>query len=126
MRPCYYLEEVMDTIDKTGEVVNSTGQAEAVKETMSQSFGFLSKMDFTVPLGQIMLFALLTSILLILGKHKTGLIAAYGFLFYWVFILNQGYFMKQLETSSGGVYVYGAMGMVMALVGFVGFLKKTE
>jgi len=94
--------------------------------TIQQSFGFLSKIDFTVPLGQVMMFALLTSILLILGKHKTGLIATYGFLFYWAFILNQGFFMKQFEATAGGVYVYGALGMVMALVGFIGLLKKTE
>ena len=83
-------------------------------------------MDFTVPLGQIMIFALLASLCLIFGKHKAGLIAAYGFLFYWVFIVNQGFFMKQFEATAGGVYVYGALGMVMAMVGFVGFLKKTE
>jgi len=51
---------------------------------------------------------------------------AYGFLFYWVFILNQGFFMKNLEKTAGGVYIYGAIGFVMALIGFVGFLKKTE
>ena len=109
-------EKVMGTADKSGEVINA----------VDHSFGFLTKMDFTVPLGQIMIFALLASLCLIFGKHKAGLIAAYGFLFYWVFILNQGFFMKQFEATSGGVYVYGAMGMVMALVGFVGFLKKTE
>ncbi len=116
----------MDTIDKSEAGVMSTDTAGEVVSAVDNSFGFLSKMDFTVPLGQIMMFTLLASFCLIFGKHKAGLIAAYGFLFYWVFILNQGFFMKHFEATSGGVYVYGAMGMVMALVGFVGFLKKTE
>lgn len=116
----------MDTTDQPKEGLATADPAGEVMSSMDQSFGFLSKMDFTVPLGQVMMFALLTSILLILGKHKLGLIAAYGFLFYWIFIFNQGTFMKQLETTAGGVYVYGAIGMVMALVGFIGFLKKTE
>jgi hypothetical protein len=72
------------------------------------------------------MFAVFTSLCLILGKHKAGLLVAYGFLFYWVFVLNQGYFMKQFEDTSGGVYVYGALGMVMGLIGFVGLVKKTE
>ena len=116
----------MDTIDQSEKVMETASQSGEVMNAVDHSFGFLSKMDFTVPLGQIMMFALLASLCLIFGKHKAGLIAAYGFLFYWVFILNQGFFMKQLETTTGGIYVYGAMGMVMALVGFVGFLKKTE
>ncbi len=116
----------MDAINQSEEVMGTTDQSGEVMSSIDHSFGFFTKMDFTVPLGQIMIFALLTSLCLIVGKHKAGLIAAYGFLFYWVFILNQGFFMKQLETTSGGVYVYGAMGMVLALVGFVGFIKKTE
>lgn len=116
----------MDTTDSSEKVMGTADQSGEVMSSIDQSFGFLSKMDFTVPLGQVMIFALLTSLCLIVGKHKMGLIAAYGFLFYWVFILNQGFFMKQLENTAGGVYVYGAMGMVMALVGFVGFIKKTE
>ncbi len=117
----------MDTIDPSVKVVGEAGaSAGEVMNTMDQSFGFLTKMDFTVPLGQIMIFAAVASLSLILGKHKLGLLAAYGFLFYWVFVLNQGFFMKQLEETSGGIYVYGALGMVMAMVGFVGFVKKTE
>ena len=117
----------MDTIDSSKKVVGEAGaSANEVMSTMDQSFGFLSKLDFTVPLGQIMLFAAVASLGLILGKHKLGLIAAYGFLFYWVFVLNQGFFMKQLEATSGGVYVYGALGMVMAMVGFVGLIKKNR
>ena len=113
----------MDTEKVVGEAGASAGE---VMGKMDQSFGFLTKMDFTVPLGQIMIFAGVASLGLILGKHKLGLLAAYGFLFYWVFVLNQGFFMKQLEETSGGIYVYGMLGMVMAMVGFVGFIKKTE
>jgi hypothetical protein len=116
----------MDTSAQQDEALSTTGQSGEVAKSMDQSFGFLTNLDFTVPLGQIMLFAVVTSLCMISGKHKIGLIAAYGFLFYWVFILNQGFFMKQLEDTSGGVYVYGALGMVMALIGFVGVMMKNE
>ncbi len=95
-------------------------------DTINQSFGFLADLNLTVPLNQIVIFAVLSAFCLISGKHKVGLLAAYGFLFYWVFILNQGFFMKLLEKTAGGVYIYGALGFVMALIGFVGLLKKTE
>ena len=117
----------MDTTDQQEKVLGASDvSAKEVANTMDQSFGFLSEIDVILPLSQLIMFAVFASLCLILGKHKAGLLAAYGFLFYWVFVLNQGFFMKQFEETSGGVYVYGAMGMTMALVGFVGFIKKTE
>ena len=97
-----------------------------VTNAVDQSFGFLWNMDFTVPLAQVLTIGVFIALCLIGGKHKIGLLAAFGFLFYWSFILNQGYFMKHLEKTDGGVYIYGAFGLVFALMGFVGFIKKTE
>jgi len=117
----------MDTTDQQEKVLGaSDASAEEVADTIDQSFGFLSEIDVTLPLSQLILFAVFASLCLILGKHKVGLLAAYGFLFYWVFVLNQGFFMKQFEETSGGIYVYGALGMAMALIGFVGLIKKSE
>jgi hypothetical protein len=118
----------MDTTDQQGNVLSTAADpsAKEVASKMDQAFGFLAEIDVTLPLSQLIIFAVFTSFCLILGKHKVGLLAAYGFLFYWVFVLNQGFFMKQFEDTSGGVYVYGALGMVMGLVGFVGLVKKTE
>lgn len=94
--------------------------------TIDQSFGFLANLNLTIPLTQIFMFGLLSAFCLISGKHKFGLLAAYGFLFYWAFIFNQQFFMKQLGETSGGVYLYGLLGLIMALIGFAGFVKKTE
>lgn len=102
------------------------GEVGEIMDTVNQSFGFLPNLELSIPLDQIVMFAVVSSLCLVLGKHKIGLLAAYGFLFYWVFIINQGFFMKKLEETAGGVYIYGALGLVMALIGFVGFLKKTE
>jgi hypothetical protein len=117
----------MDTTDQQEKVLGTADpSAKEVASTVDQAFGFLSEIEVTLPLSQLIMFAVFASLCLILGKHKAGLLAAYGFLFYWVFVLNQGYFMKQFEDTSGGVYVYGALGVTMALVGFVGLIKKTE
>ena len=94
--------------------------------SLSQSFGFLSDMTFTIPLAQVGLFALFTSLLLLLGKHKLGLLVSYGFVYYWGFILNRVFFMKKLSGTYGGVFAYGALGVIMALIAFVGFNKKSE
>nr|NIR55912.1 hypothetical protein [Nitrospinaceae bacterium]NIT83195.1 hypothetical protein [Nitrospinaceae bacterium]NIU45406.1 hypothetical protein [Nitrospinaceae bacterium]NIW06983.1 hypothetical protein [Nitrospinaceae bacterium]NIX35560.1 hypothetical protein [Nitrospinaceae bacterium] len=67
-------------------------------------------MNFAVPINQILLFVLIGSLCLLLGKHKVGLLISYGFVFYWGFILNRGYFMKELEQTQIGVYAYGVMG----------------
>lgn len=95
-------------------------------EILKQTFGFLENLNLHIPLSQIILAALLSSLFLIIGKHKMGLLASYGFIFYWGFILNRGFFMKELSETTGGVYFYGALGMVMALVAFVGFIKASE
>ncbi len=117
----------MDTTEQQEKVLSTAEpSASKVVSTIDQSFGFLSEINVSLPLSQLIMFAVFTSLCLILGKHKAGLLAAYGFLFYWVFVLNQGYFMKQFEDTSGGVYVYGALGMATGLVGFVGLIKKTE
>ncbi len=95
-------------------------------EYLQQAFGFLAKLQFTIPLSQVLLAGLLSSLFLILGKHKIGLLASYAFIFYWGFILNRGFFMKELSETAGGVYFYGAMGMVMGLVAFVGLVKSSD
>ncbi len=95
-------------------------------KSVNQSFGFLSDMTFSIPMGQVGLFALVCSVFLLLGKHKIGLLASYGFFYYWAFVLNRVYFMKKLAGTSGGVFAYGALGVVMALIAFVGFIKKSE
>ncbi len=95
-------------------------------KSITNSFGFLSDMTFTIPLSQVGLFALLCSVFLLLGKHKMGLLVSFGFFYYWTFVLNRVYFMKQLSPTSGGVFAYGALGVLLALIAFVGFIKKSE
>ena len=91
----------MDTTDQQEKVLGaSDASAEEVADTIDQSFGFLSEIDVTLPLSQLILFAVFASLCLILGKHKVGLLAAYGFLFYWVFVLNQGSYLSYLISSS--------------------------
>jgi len=90
------------------------------------SFGFLWDIELTLPLGQILLFAALASVCLILGKYKIGLVGAYALVFYWVFFLRQEYFLEQFQGISGGTFAFGALGLVAALIGFIGILKKVD
>ncbi|MFQ5451549.1 MAG: hypothetical protein ACE5E9_13050 [Nitrospinaceae bacterium] len=95
-------------------------------ETISQSFGFISQISLPIPLTQIFFFALVCSVFLIIGKHKIGLLVSYAFTFYWAFVLNRAFLIKQFEPTTAGKYIYGIFGMVMALIAFVGVIKRSE
>lgn len=85
---------------------------------------FLADQTFNVPLGQVLVFTLLLTFCLLLGKDKLGLMISYSFVFYWGFIFNQDHFVSLLGETSIGLYLYGVFGLCMALLALVGMLRK--
>ncbi|MBT3921748.1 MAG: hypothetical protein HOF21_04140 [Nitrospina sp.] len=86
---------------------------------------FLSDKTLSVPLGQVLLFALMLTLCLLFGRHKLGLLISYAFVFFWGFIFNRGYFIDMLGNTSMGLYVYTLFGFIMAVLAIVGLLKKS-
>ncbi len=81
---------------------------------------------FTIPMNQLLYLVTVISVFLILGKHKLGLIGAYGFTFYWIFIMQRAEFTKMFSVTNWGVYFYGFCSIFMLVIGVVGFLRKDE
>jgi len=78
------------------------------------------------PIGSDSPLRALASVCMILGKYKIGLVGAYALVFYWVFFLRQEYFLEQSQGISGGTFAFGALGLVAALIGIIGILKKVD
>ncbi|MEE9259012.1 MAG: hypothetical protein V3U37_05680 [Nitrospinaceae bacterium] len=87
---------------------------------------FLGDKTFSVPLGQVLLFALLLTFCMLLGRHKLGLIVSYTFVFYWGFIFNRPYFVNMFGDTSYGLYAYGFFGLFMVLLAIVGLFQKSK
>ena len=87
---------------------------------------FLVDKTFSVPLGQVLLFTLLLTFCMLLGKHKLGLIVSYAFVFYWGFIFNRPYFISMFGDTSYGLYAYGFFGFFMAFLAILGLFQKSK
>jgi len=83
---------------------------------------FLTSSEFSIPLGQVALLVVVTSLCLISGKHKLGLLTSFAFAFYWGFIFNRENFFNIIGDSTG-LYIYGFCGAAMLGLAVVGFLQ---
>lgn len=87
---------------------------------------FFSGMEFSVPLWEVALLVVISSVCLLLGKHKLGLITSYFFMFYWGFVINRTYFVDTLGNATIGLYIYSIAGIVMAVIVITGFFVKSD
>ncbi|PIQ95518.1 MAG: hypothetical protein COV67_14440 [Nitrospinae bacterium CG11_big_fil_rev_8_21_14_0_20_56_8] len=94
--------------------------------TLNQLLDFLSTQEFSIPLGQVVLYAFLSSLCLVFGKHKLGILVTFSFVFYWGFIFNRENFVNLLGQSSIGLYVYALLGMGMIVMAVIGFLHDNR
>jgi len=83
---------------------------------------FLNSSEFSIPLGQVVLFALLSSLCLAAGRHKLGLLVSFSFAFYWGFIFNRQYFISLIGESTG-LYIYSFCGLIMLVLAIIGFMQ---
>ena len=84
---------------------------------------FLNDKELSVPMGQVAMFAILSSFCLFFGRLKLGLIISYAFVFYWGFVFNHQHFVDILGKTTYGMYVYIAGGTVSVLMAVVGFFQ---
>ncbi|KMP12128.1 hypothetical protein UR09_01740 [Candidatus Nitromaritima sp. SCGC AAA799-A02] len=85
---------------------------------------FLSDKSLSVPLSQVLLFAFLICLCMLLGRHKTGLLVSYSFVFYWGFVFNREYFVNILGQTTGGLYLYMTFGFLMFVLVVFALFKK--
>ena len=85
-----------------------------------------SGMEFSIPLWELVLLVVISSICLLLGKHKAGLLTSCFFMFYWVFIFNWAYFVDALGNATIGFFLYCVAGFVMAGIVITGFFIESD
>jgi hypothetical protein len=90
-------------------------------ESMSSLQEILIGEQFSVPLWEVVIFVLINSICLLMGRMKMGLLISYSFIFYWGFILNMNHFSSVLNETTWGMTIYAFAGFLMFLVALISF-----
>jgi len=73
--------------------------------------------EVTVPIFQIALLLLVSTLALLFGRVKLALIANYVFTLYWGFLANEG-FMAGSTFNTVSYFGFGLMVIILALIGF--------
>ncbi|QPJ66487.1 MAG: hypothetical protein G3M78_14205 [Candidatus Nitrohelix vancouverensis] len=84
---------------------------------------FLNSSEFSIPLGQVILFVVVSSICLMLGRHKLGLLVSFCFAFYWGFVFNRETLVDMLGHSTG-LYIYAFCGLAMIGLALISFSQE--
>ncbi len=86
----------------------------------------LTGKEFTIPVWEVILFVIIISACLLLGRNRMGLVASYCFVFYWGFISNMTNFTTMLGNSSWGMPLYVFSGFLMFIVAITGFFVESK
>lgn len=85
--------------------------------------GIFFNTELAVPLFQIIVLMLFSTMALLFGKVRIALIINYIFTFYWAYIFNRDYLMSLgLNKFDSYTLIYFLFGLIIILVAMVGFL----
>ena len=90
---------------------------------MNEVMEFLSGKVFFISLGQITFMFFSCFLCLLYGKHKTGLLLSYFFIFYWGFVSNRIYWLEVFGDSGIGLMMYFSTATAIALMGVLSFFQ---
>jgi O-antigen ligase len=76
---------------------------------------------FWLPLGGVLIFLLVISICVLLGRYKAGVLLTYCCVFYLGFVSNRDRFVDLLSNTGGGMMVYIMTAVMMVVVFTIGF-----
>ncbi|MBI4388971.1 MAG: hypothetical protein HY580_02220 [Nitrospinae bacterium] len=82
--------------------------------------------SFSIPFEQMVTILLIATLCMIFGRFKSGFLTAYGFLFYWVYVVNRNFLMELFGGNSVGMIFYLIVGAAMGLTAFVGLLQENH
>ncbi len=84
---------------------------------------FLFTMKFCAPVYQIGLLLLLSTIFLLFGKAKLGLLVNFVFILYWAYIFDREYLLDYgVERAEYFPWVYFGFGFFIVFFALFGFL----
>jgi hypothetical protein len=93
---------------------------------ITRYFGSFADQGLSIPLWEVMLLVLINSICLLFGKHKTGLLMTYLFVFYWGFVFNRAFFTDLMGNFTWGLLAYSILGAGMVLITIVSFFVESK
>ena len=93
---------------------------------MGNFIEFVSDQRFSVPLGQVIIFVVVNSVCLLMGRHKLGLLVSYLFVFYWGYFFNREHLTDALGSTQWGLIVYIFAGVLMVIMTILGFFRDSR
>ncbi len=85
---------------------------------------FLSKNEFSIPVGQIVSYVFFSTICFFLRKYKLGLMISFAYVFSWGFLHASANFVDDLGQPTLGLFLYLTSGLIMSIVVVVGFFRE--
>lgn len=80
--------------------------------------------DLSIPFGEVMIFVVINSFCLLLGRYRLGLLVTYSFVLFWGFISNREYFVDRFGQTTMGMVIYVTSGLAMVIIFIIGFSHK--
>jgi hypothetical protein len=88
---------------------------------------FFHTTELAIPLFQVALLLMLSTLALLFGRTKLALLMNYLFTFYWGYIVNREHlFGSNLEKISNVNVLYLGFGFVIIILALIGFLTQND
>jgi hypothetical protein len=87
---------------------------------------FLYSTETFIPIWQIVLLLLFSTMTLLFGRVKLGLLINYLFTLYWGYIANRDYIFSEFENVDQIASVYFGIGISLAILAALGFLMQKD
>ena len=97
-----------------------------VLDQLALLWGFLWDTSVTIPLAQVFLFAALTSVFMLLGWHRIGLVAVLCVVFFWCYVLQMQPVVDTLHDHTWGLLAYGLSGVALVVLIVLGLFTQRE
>jgi len=83
---------------------------------------FFYATELSVPMSQMVLLLICTTVALLFGRIKLALLVNYLFALFWGFILNREVLIGSGKLASHFIYTYILFGLAVVFLAAVGFL----
>ena len=87
---------------------------------------FFSTIEVTIPLSQLVLLLVLTTLSLLFSKVKVALLVNYVFVLYWGYFLNPDLVANLMGESETVAMIYFGLGIGVAVLAMVGFITRHD
>ncbi len=87
---------------------------------------YFSAIEITIPLSQLVLLLILTTLSLLFSKVKIALLVNYIFALYWGYFLNREMVVQMMGESDTVAFIYFGLGIGVAILAGIGFIMRHD